>query len=76
MYDDELAPVGAGAAAFAVRNIAATPPVRVTLDGEVVADAMLAPQQEVTAVLPATTYWPCCRLPMILRFAPRRACRR
>lgn len=63
LYDDELAPVGAGATAVAVRNIAATPPVRVTLDGKVVADAILAPQQEVTsiaagahtlAVLPAT----------------------
>lgn len=49
-YDDKLAPADAGAAAFAVRNIAATPPVRVTVDGKVVAEAISAPQQKVTAV--------------------------
>lgn len=54
LYDDMLAPVAAGTSAFAVRNIAATPPVRVTLDGKVVAEAILAPQQKVTAVSAGT----------------------
>lgn len=53
-YDDNLVPTSGGATAFAVRNIAATPPVRVTLDAKVVANAILAPQQAVTAVSPGT----------------------
>lgn len=52
LYDDNLDPAGSGRTAFAVRNIAATPPVRITVDTAVVADAILAPQQKVTAVTP------------------------
>ncbi len=51
-FDDNLASAGSGATPFAVRNIAATPAVRVTVDAKVVADAIVAPQQEVTSVAP------------------------
>lgn len=54
VYDDNLAAVGGGGTALAVRNIAATPPVRVSFDGRVVAEAILAPQQKVTAVAAGT----------------------
>jgi hypothetical protein len=54
LFDDNLPPVGRGSTALAVRNIAATPPVRVTCDTMVLAGAILAPQQRVTAVPPGT----------------------
>lgn len=53
-FDDNLAPATAGATPFAVRNIAATPAVQVTLDAKVVAKAIVAPQQAVTSVSPGT----------------------
>ncbi len=51
-FDDNLPPAGTGATPLVVRNIAATPPVRITVDEVVLATASIAPQQRVTAVTP------------------------
>ncbi len=51
-FDDKLPPPTTGATPFVVRNIAATPAVRVTLDARVVAESIVAPHQAVTAVSP------------------------
>lgn len=53
-YNDNLGPAAAGGTGLALRNIAATPPVRVTVDAKVVANGLRAPQQEITAVAAGT----------------------
>lgn len=53
-YDDNLAGVPGGATAVAVRDIAAAPPVRVTVDNRVLTASIEAPQQKVSAITPGS----------------------
>ncbi|MEP6695999.1 MAG: DUF4397 domain-containing protein [Pseudonocardiales bacterium] len=54
VFNDQLAGAGASTTMVAVRDIAAAPPVRVTLDSTVLAAGIQAPQQQAATIAPGS----------------------
>jgi len=54
IFDDDLTESRGGATAIAVRDIAAAPPVRVTVDSTVLAADIQAPQQKASKITPGS----------------------